>query len=252
MSGERDTVVLPCAGAGSRLGLPIAKELVPVGAGRVALDHALDLLAPHAHRLRLVAVLGEGREATARHLTARCAGLGLPLAFCSQDDGLAESTGAVLSTAAWWGAATAVLLPDQVLARPAPRAVGDLLDLVHAGHRAAFLTSAQSDPDRLAVDGCLRLETTADHRLPVVADFADKPGPEQAQAQRFNAVWFAYAFARGHGPAFLDVLHRVTLRRPLPDTGLAPLLGAPALDVGEFTDLGTWPNLAATITGSTS
>ncbi|MGW3185003.1 hypothetical protein ACWDD9_37590 [Kitasatospora sp. NPDC001119] len=248
MSGGRDTVVLPCAGTGSRLGLPIAKELVPTGPGRVALDHTLDLLAPHADRLRLVAVLGPGREATARHLTARCADLGLPLALCSQDAELPESTGAVLSCEAWWGPATAVLLPDQILAQPAPHAVGNLLDLVHTGHRAAILMAAENDPQRLAVDGALRLEGTCGHEWPQVADFADKPGLEQAD--RFNAVWFAYAFAHEHGRAVLDVLHRATLRQPPGPEGIAPLLGAPALDVGPFTDLGTWPNVASTITGS--
>ncbi|MFF2618797.1 hypothetical protein [Kitasatospora sp. NPDC058046] len=248
MSGGRDTVVLPCAGTGSRLGLPIAKELVPTGPGRVALDHTLDLLAQHAERLRVVAVLGPGREATARHLTARCADLGLPLALCSQDAKLPESTGAVLSCAAWWGPATAVLLPDQILTRPVPHAIGGLLDLVGAGHRAAFLTAAESDPRRLAVDGALLLETAAGDPWPRVADFADKPGLERAH--RFNAVWFAYAFAGAHGPSVLDVLHRATLHRPLGPGGLAPLLGAPTLDVGPFTDLGTWPSLAATITGS--
>nr|WP_223242646.1 hypothetical protein [Streptomyces sp. CBMA123] len=228
--------------------MPIPKELVPTGPGRVALDHTLDLLAPHAQRLRLVAVLGPGREATARHLTARCADLALPLALCSQDAKLAESTGAVLSCAAWWGPATAVLLPDQILNAPAPSAVGDLLDLVRAGHRAAFLTAAESDRQRLAVDGALRLETVADQAWPNVADFADKPGLDQAD--RFNAVWFAYAFAHRHGPAVLDVLHRATLRQPFGPEGIAPLLGAPTLDVGPFTDLGTWPSLAAAITGS--
>ncbi|MGA5703062.1 hypothetical protein [Peterkaempfera bronchialis] len=248
MTGGRDTVVLPCAGAGSRLGLPFSKELTPTGPGRVAVDHTLDLLAPHADRLRLVAVLGHGREATARHLAARCADLSLPLAICLQDPKLPESTGAVLSTAAWWGPATAVLLPDQILTAPARHAVGALLDLVHAGHEAAFLTAAESDPARLAVDGALRLEIADGDGWLRVADFADKPGLETAH--RFNAVWFAYAFATANGPAVLDVLHRATLREPLDHGALAPLLGAPALDVGPFTDLGTWPNLAALITGS--
>ncbi|MEV7928550.1 hypothetical protein [Kitasatospora sp. NPDC088779] len=245
----RDTVVLPLAGAGSRLGLPIAKELVPVGPGRVALDHTLDLLAPHAGRLRVAAVLGDGREATARHLVARCEHLGLPLAVCHQHPDRAESTGAVSSTSGWWSPATAVLLPDQILTHPDPAAIGALLDAIRVGHPAAFLTADESDPARLAVDGALRLEPDpAGGRK--VADFADKPGPQATGARGFNAVWFGYAFAVAAGDAVLDVLHRATLGEDLARTDLGPLLGAPAIDAGPFTDIGTWPAVAATIAGA--
>lgn len=253
MSGVRDTVVLPLAGAGSRLGLPIAKELVPLGPGRVALDHTLELLAPHADRLRLVAVLGEGREATWRHLSGRCHVLGLPLAAISQDPSLPDSTGAVMSAGAWFGAATAVLLPDQVLACPDPRAMALLLDAIHGGERAVFLTAAESDPARLAADGALRLERDKAGQMRV-ADYADKPGVHRAAG--FDAVWFAYAFAREHAHEVLGVLHRSTLRPADPvygnsgPQGLGPLLGALAFDVGPFSDLGTWGAVRAHIAGA--
>ncbi|MFF7249925.1 hypothetical protein ACFZBU_39250 [Embleya sp. NPDC008237] len=238
----RDTVILPMAGAGSRLGLPFPKELVPIGPGRVALDATVDLLAPHADRLRVVAVVDEHREATVRHLRARCAELALPFVTTFQDPALVESTGAVLSAAAWFGPATLVLLPDQIPARPEPETIRELLDLIHAGAGAVFLAARETDPARLAVDGALRLcEDTDGH--PAVADFADKPGLDRAH--EFDAVWFGYGFAAHTATTVLAAMHGHAVRTPQPPHGGDVLIGATVVEMGPFTDLGTWPRLTA-------
>ncbi|MFG1879581.1 hypothetical protein ACGFIV_32585 [Sphaerisporangium sp. NPDC049003] len=241
--GCRDTVILPLAGQGTRLGLPMPKELLPIGERRVALDATLDLLAPQADRLRVVAVLGEHwerREATVRHLIQVCGAWRIPLALTFQDPVWPESTGAVLSAAAWFGPATLVLLPDQVLDSPAPEAIGDIIGLIHKGSQVAFLAAREDDVDRLAVDGALRLDEQPDEP-PSVGDFADKPGREAAG--RFNAVWFGYAFARRSAEACVRVMHRSALRSPLSQDEREVLLGAAVVEVGRFTDLGTWPSV---------
>ncbi len=242
MNGMRNTVVLPLAGRGSRLGLPTPKELLPIGPGRVALDDTLDLLAPHTDRLRLIAVLGPDREPTARYLERRCLELGLPLAVVRQNPDLPESTGAVLGAAPWFGPATLVLLADQVLHAPAPRAVGEALDLIHAGHESVFLAAWEDDGERLAVDGALHVERAADGLLHVT-DYADKPGLQAAD--RFNAVWFGYAFAHRAAEGFVDALHRATLGLSEHPHQMEAVLGAAAVEVGPFTDLGTWPAVTA-------
>ncbi|WP_197370603.1 NTP transferase domain-containing protein, partial [Streptomyces clavuligerus] len=218
--GERDTVVLPLAGTGSRLGLPFPKELLPLGddGGRTVLDAMVDLLAGCADRVRVVAVTGPaGRADTITRLRERCTALGVPLAVVVQEQGLAESTGAVLSAAPWFGPVTLVLLPDQVLHTPDPHAAGQLLDTVRtADSGAGFLAARESDPARLAADGALRIEHHPDTGLRV-ADYADKPGPGAVDG--FNAVWFGYAFTRATAHRFLPVLHAATLRRPMVELG---------------------------------
>ncbi|MFJ8248565.1 hypothetical protein [Streptomyces sp. NPDC094466] len=242
MNGLRDTVVLPLAGRGSRLGLPIPKELLPIGPGRVALDDTLELLAPHTDRLRLLAVLGPDREPTARYLERRCHELGLPLAVARQNPDLPESTGAVMGAAPWYGPATLVLLADQVLHAPAPGAVGEALDLIHSGQESVFLAAREDDPERLAVDGALHVKWAADGLLHVT-DYADKPGLQAAD--RFNAVWFGYAVALHAATGFVDALHRATLGLPEHPHQMDAILGAAAVEVGPFTDLGTWPAVTA-------
>lgn len=244
MTGPRDTVVLPLAGRGSRLGLPTPKELLPIGPGRVALDDTLDLLAPHAARLRLVAVLGEDREPTGRHLERRCRTMGLPLAVIRQDPDLPESTGAVLTAEPWFGAATLVLLADQVLDAPEPDAVGRALDLIDSGHESVFLAALEDRTERLAVDGVLRVRRD-DGGLLRVTDYADKPGLAEARIRGFNAVWFGYGFARRAACGFVGALHHATLGRPECSHRMEPVLRAVAVEVGPFTDLGTWLAVSA-------
>ncbi|GGY13684.1 MULTISPECIES: glycosyltransferase family protein [Streptomyces] len=249
MTGHRDTVILPLAGRGTRLGLPTPKELLPIGPGRVALDDTLDLLAPHTGRLRLVAVLGPDREPTARYLERRCHELKLPLAVVRQDPGLPESTGAVLGAAPWYGPATVVLLADQILNAPAPKAVGETLDLIHAGHEAVFLAAMEDDAARLAADGALHVQRETGGLLRVT-DYADKPG--LTEADRFNAVWFGYAFAARAAEGFTGALHRATLGLAEHPHQMGAVLRAVAVEVGPFTDLGTWPAVTAHWAGAAS
>ena len=66
-------VVLPCAGSGSRLGLPFPKELAPLGPGRCVIDSSLDLIRNAAADCDLSVLLmtdGE-RDLTVRYVRAR-------------------------------------------------------------------------------------------------------------------------------------------------------------------------------------
>lgn len=238
MIGECDTYVLPCAGAGQRLGLPFGKELTPIGDGQVLVDAALDLIAPYAHRSRLVVVVDDQREVTVRYLRRRCEDVGLPLALVYQSAHLIESTGAVLSAQAWFGTGNVVLLPDQVLSEPNPAVLAEALGHIHSGEGFCFLAARETDPARLAVDGALQVDDGRPARL---VNFADKPG--LARAEEFNAVWFGYAFAQHSAEQVLDVLHSATVDRCLPPAGLGPLLRSPVVEISPFYDLGTWPAL---------
>ncbi|MFJ8478464.1 hypothetical protein [Kitasatospora sp. NPDC094011] len=234
------TVVVPCAGRGSRLGLPFPKELVPAGpGGRVAIDCALQLVAD-ASDVRLLLVTGPDRRATVRHVRGRCAA---PVAVVEQDRALPELAGAIRSALPWCPGPVLVLLPDQVLARPAPGLLDAALTAL-AGHPVCFLAAPEDDPRRIAVDGALatapgRLAPGGARRL---TGLADKPGPDQAAG--FDRVWFGFGFQPAAAGPVLDQLHAAAEHRLTGDDFRAgPLAGAPVLDCPPFTDLGTWPEL---------
>ncbi|WP_239331281.1 hypothetical protein [Frankia sp. CiP3] len=233
-------MILPCAGAGSRLGLPFGKELLPLGAGSTPLDETLDLLLPDATALRLVVVLGPGREATARHVIARTTAAGLPVAFTAQRPELAECTGAVLSAQPWFADRNLVLLPDQVLRFPAAGLIGRALDAL-GDAPFCFLAAREDDPARISRDGALLITGGAPARL---ADYAEHP--PLAAAGRFNATWFGFAFRHDAGEA-LFLVHRAVTGRPVTtaDVAASPLAGCPVIETGPYLDLGTWPAVHA-------
>lgn len=243
MTADADTVIIPCAGDGTRLGLPFPKELLPVAERRTAVDTIFDLLLPYAQRLRVLVVINDNRALTVNHL-ARYA-TRIPLAFLVQRADLPDVTGAVLSALDWAGPRSLVLLPDQVLHDPqaatglVPAALETLADAPFC-----FLSATETDPTRLGIDGALRLTLGAGGGQRVIA-YADKPGDQTTAG--FNAVWFGYGFRREAARPALDIIDRSTNGHSVSPEQFAasPLAGCPALDVGPFTDIGTWPGLAS-------
>jgi hypothetical protein len=240
MTAGRATVILPCAGAGQRLGLPFGKELLPLGPGSTPLDEAISLLLPHACALRLVVVLGAGREATARHVVRKAAPASLPVAFITQLPGLTGSTGAVLSAKPWFAQRNLVLLPDQVLASPPRDLVASALDAL-SDAPFCFLASRQDDPAAITRDGALCISGAPARLL----DYAEHPAV--ADAGRFNATWFGFGFRRDHADEALSLVHRAVTGGPVTtaDVTASPLGGCPVIEAGPYRDLGTWPAVRA-------
>ncbi|MFD5616477.1 hypothetical protein [Kitasatospora sp. NPDC127060] len=229
------TIVLPCAGKGSRLGLPFPKELLPAGPGLVAIDSVLRLVEETVVDVRLLLVTAPGREATARYVRERSVA---PLAVVEQDPALPELAGAIRSALPWCPGPVLVLLPDQVLADPAPGLLDCALAAL-ADSPACFLAAPEADPRRIAVDGALATEPGPGGLRRLTA-LADKPGPDRTGG--FDRVWFGFGFQQASARQVLEQMHAAAEHRLTEDdfrTG--PLAGAPVIDCPPFTDLGTWP-----------
>lgn len=238
----RATVVLPCAGAGRRLGLPYPKELLAIGSGRLLIDETLDLLrATHAPLDGLVLVVDDPSRPTASYVTSRLADL--PICIVRQDVGGTAWTSAVQSATPWLGTKTLVLLPDQVVRTipgtdPLRWALAALTD-----HSISFLAHRQRDPARLASDGALQIVDR--HGAPTVAGYAERPG---VRANQFDSTWVAVALRIPDGLAALYAMDRMLATGPPVspvELARAGILGAPVAYVACYQDLGTWANVQA-------
>ena len=238
--GDRSTVIVPCAGAGSRLELPYPKELLAVRPRRLLVDFTFDLLEAHADRVRVVVVVAPAKLATVRYLERYADRF--ELAFVYQRRGLPEVTGAVLSASSWFADRNVVLLPDQVLSPAAadPDPVGAAFAALEEAP-FCFIAAPETDPRRLADDGALAL-ASRDGTLETVA-YADKPG---AAASRFNAVWAGFGFRGDTGVDGVRLMHRSTCREPVSDADFdgSPLSRCPAIAVEKYVDVGTWARVA--------
>ncbi|WP_113705256.1 NTP transferase domain-containing protein [Nonomuraea lactucae] len=235
MNNRRLTVVVPCGGRGSRLGLPFAKELLPTPDGRVVLDAVLDLI--HGLNVAVVLVVAADRAATIEHVHTTYPDL--PVAAVRQRAHAPGLAGAVRSALPWTGRYTIVLLPDQFLLTPACDHPVEQAAKLLATEPACFLAAWEDDPVRIAADGALAVQA-GEQTSPRIRRLADKP--DRPEAGLFNAVWFGYGFRDTAADEVLAQLELATEHR-LPDGRFAagPLFDAPVVIVPGFLDLGTWP-----------
>jgi hypothetical protein len=220
-------VILPCAGGGSRLGLPFPKELAPLGPGRVVIDSCLDLIA--AMPRPSVIVLEDGtRELTAAHIRSRLPGI--QVALVRQDPGARDMPDAVLRLAPLLQAVSFLLLPDALYECSA-----DLYgQMLAAMDETGFCFAAAKTPD-LARLGALR---TQDGQ---VVAYEDKPGFPGA----YDCAWGALGFYGRKGMAGLELIRASAAREYQGPVTDLPLAGSPVVWLDGFRDCGTWPDYAA-------
>src|SRR6266536_5681647 len=231
-------VILPCAGAGSRLGLPYPKELLAVGPNRLLIDDTVDLLRTTSAPLGgVVIVVDDHHRPTIPYVTARLGDL--PVCVVRQPPPHVAWTGAVHSARPWLADRALVLLPDQIV-----RAADGTDPLAWAlsvltRHRISFLAHQPAHPDCLAGDGALKVARDSD---PSVTDYLEKPGPAAA---RFDSAWVALAFRVPEGLPAVQAMHRMLTTPASPvapvTLGEVGILGAPVGWVASYHDLGCWP-----------
>ncbi|MEU0137408.1 NTP transferase domain-containing protein [Streptomyces sp. NPDC006296] len=212
------SVVLPCAGFGTRFGAPYPKELHCLAPGVTVLDRSLEAaveLAKSGLAVRLVVVFGTHKLDTVRYLT-RYADT-FQLVFVHQDESLEPGLGAAIRSALpMTHGPVALVLPDIVLT--GADTAGSLLAALREVGRSGWsvVAAEERDPGTLRQMGALAV-TGTDGAMTVGAA-TDKP----ADPSGFNAYWGMVAVTE-------DEAHR--LPHVVESGAVSPLPGAAALMV---------------------
>jgi hypothetical protein len=230
-------VILPCAGSGSRLGLPFPKELAPLGPGRCLIDSSLDLIvtASAASDVRVILMTGGERGLTAAYVRRKLDGI--PVAEVLQDPAARDMTGAVLALEPWLGDANVLLLPDVIYSWTGDPVTGVAPEASGCGFAVAAAPAGPAQVTRLGA-----LAVTAGR----VAAYEDKP----ADPSGYGAAWGMLGFSRGpDGMAGLRLVAESagrTREGPVTDP---PVRGAPVTWLDGFRDCGTWDAYLAEVRG---
>lgn len=229
------TIVLPCAGAGTRLGLPYPKELHVVEEGRSLVDYSLaHLSADPALVDKAVCVIAPGKERVPDYVAGRMEEHA-PVETAYFNEAYSEWPGSIRSAETHFGARNIALLPDsRVTPEAGARLLPQFAEAFESGADVVFAYKRVSDPAALAALGAISVEGEA------VTDFFDKPR-DLADAARFNAFWVAFGFTRDVGPSLLELMQRSVARERV-DLGT---LGCAirGFEVADYIDLGTWPSI---------
>jgi UTP-glucose-1-phosphate uridylyltransferase len=217
------SVILPCAGLGTRFGAPYAKELHCLAPGITVLDRSLEAvveLAKSGLSVRVVVVIGPHKLDTVKYL-ARYAGT-FQLVFVYQDD-VAEPglDGAIRCALPLTRGPVALVLPDIVVS-----GVDSLLSALREAVVVGWsvVAAAERDPGVLRQMGALAV--TGDAGVVTVEAAAEKP----ADPAGFNALWGMVAVTEDQAHRLPDVARR---------DADSPLAGARALMVARIVNYNT-------------
>ncbi|MFD8418527.1 hypothetical protein [Streptomyces sp. NPDC059466] len=212
------SIILPCAGFGTRFGAPYSKELHCLAPGVTVLDRSLEAvveLAKSGLNVRLVVVFGTHKLDTVTYL-ARYADI-FQLVFVYQDQSFEpDLDGAIRSALPMTQGPVALVLPDIVVSGAG--SAGSLLAALRHTEAAGWsvVAAEERSPDTLRQMGALAL--VEGPGVVTVGAAADKP----ADPAGFNAFWGMVAVAEDEAHRLPDVVSK----------GVdSPLAGAVALMV---------------------
>lgn len=253
------TVILPCAGAGSRMGLDSPKELFEIH-GKKLIDFSLHHIRAYPGSLRVIVVVRPDKLNVAQYVGSQLPYIPVqPVLF---DDRYHEWPGSVYSAHPFFSERNLVLLPDSFLSL-STLSLGDRQEmslnlpvqpvtkfpqgpyqgwsliqaasalLQHSSVMFAWLPC--QDPALLSSMGAVHVQGG------IVNRFQDKP---QQGFERFNGFWTCYAFTRQYGlPLYRFLI--ASLRHQSPLFEQQSFFPPAALPVGQYYDLGTPQRVAA-------
>lgn len=220
------SVILPCAGSGTRFGAPYSKELHCLAPGVTVLDRSLETvveLAKSGLDVRVVVVIGTHKLDTVSYL-ARYAGT-FQLLFVYQDESYEPGLdGAIRSALPMTQGPVALVLPDIVVngAGSTGSLLAALENLGVAGW--SVVAAEERDPGTLGQMGALALVEGGG--VVTVEAATDKP----AEPSRYNAFWGMVAVTAQEAHRLPDVVS---------EGADSPLVGAVALLVEEIVNYNT-------------
>ncbi|QNP68573.1 hypothetical protein IAG44_03185 [Streptomyces roseirectus] len=196
------SVILPCAGHGTRFGAPYPKELHCLASGITVLDRSLEAvveLAKSGLTVRLVVVFAEHKLDTVRHL-ARYADL-FQMVFVYQADSYGPGLdGAIRAALPMTRGPVALVLPDIVVTGPDTQ--GKLLDAFRRVEVAGWSVVAAEERDHETLRQMGALAVAEVDGVLTVGAATDKP----ADPSGFNAFWGMVAVAENEAHRLPDVV----------------------------------------------
>jgi len=230
------TVILPAAGAGTRLNLPYPKEILRVDKEKALIDNSFDLFDGLGREdVEFVVVINEEKTEIIKYLAKYKSQYNVSFTYQNPDE--IEYTGAIKSAKHLFGENNIVLLPDTLLTLP------EGVNLAHQVHEHleekgfSFLFKSETNEQMLSTKGCLQLD-----KAQKVLAYEDKPLQSMS---RFNGYWCAFAFKKEVFNECISFMEQSTLK--LEDAKVlieqTSIFGSKVIQVKDYKDLGTWEEI---------
>ncbi|MEU6673561.1 NTP transferase domain-containing protein [Streptomyces sp. NPDC046853] len=196
------SVILPCAGHGTRFGAPYSKELHCLAPGVTVLDRSLETvveLVKSGLHVRLVVVFGTHKLDTVSYLARYADTFQLVFVYQGESSGPGLD-GAIRSALPMTQGPVALVLPDIVVAGPDTQ--GKLLDAIRQAEAAGWsvVAAEERNDDTLRQMGALTVAEAGG--VLTVEAATDKP----TDPSGFNAFWGMVAVTESEAHRLPDVV----------------------------------------------
>ena len=230
------TVILPCAGEGTRLSLPYPKEVHSIEKNKSLIDYSFDLFSNYGRRdVEFVITLNENKTDILKYLSRYKSRFNISFTFFNPAE--TEYTGSIKSAKHLFGEKNLVLLPDTYLKLKSSQDIVNLVSESLNETGFTFFYKKEIDKDMLKTKGSLYID---DEDL--VQEYEDKP---QEDLERFNSFWTAFAFRKRVFDNCIEFMEKSTLnhRQLIGEIKNTPLYKSKAIEVEDYIDLGTWEQI---------
>lgn len=236
------TYVLPCAGKGSRLGLPYPKELHRIQPDMSLIDFSLNHIKKNLNLIEsIVTVISPGKEEV-HHYTKSQFEANTKIEQVYFNNEYSEWPGSIRSGEKHFSKYNVALLPDSIITMKSNTSLGHhFMNEFQRGADLVFAYINENDAQRLSCLGALSVDRDK------VNSFCDKP--DLVNAHRYNAFWVAFGFKRKVGSKVLDFMMDSVARKQVDLQGLG--LNVKAFSVNSYFDLGTWSSIASYLNSNT-
>lgn len=230
------TVILPCAGEGSRLSLPYPKEIHSIEKNKSLIDYSFDLFSNYGRRdVEFVVTLNEKKTELIKYLSRYKNRFDISFTFFNPME--TEYTGSIKSARHLFGEKNLVLLPDTFLKLKSSQDIMTLVDDSLNETGFTFFFKRETDSDMLKTKGSLLIDKDF-----LVQEYEDKP---QENFDRFNAFWTAFAFRKRVFDNCIEFMEKSTLNHRLlvGEIQNTSIYKSKAIEVDDYVDLGTWDQI---------
>ena len=230
------TVVMPCAGEGTRLSLPFSKEIFSIEKHKSLIDYTFDLFSNYGRNdVQFVITMTEQKTDLIEYLSKYKHKFNISFTFFNPNE--KEYTGSLKSAKHLFGEKNIVLLPDTYLRL---KESDDIIDLVNNSlNETGFTFFFKREKSELMLSTKGALIVSDDN---IVVDYEDKP---QENVNRFNAFWTSFAFRKRVFGTCMEFMEKSTLNHKLmvDEIKHTPIYNSKAIEVEEYIDLGTWDQI---------
>ena len=230
------TVILPCAGEGTRLSLPYPKEIHSIEKNKSLIDYSFDLFSNYGRRdVQFVITLNENKTELVKYLSRYKSRFNISFTFFNPAE--TEYTGSIKSAKHLFGEKNLVLLPDTFLKMKSSQDIVNLVSDSLNETGFTFFYKKENDHNMLRTKGSLSIDKNN-----LVQEYEDKP---QEDFDNFNAFWTAFAFRKRVFDNCIEFMEKSTLKHRLlvGEIKNTPIYKSKAIEVEDYVDLGTWEQI---------